>query len=49
MHALVAVDADARLSCELADTEEGDQFVSIDFTDIKDQDAQSESQMYYMD
>ena len=45
----MAVDAQARFTCEMAEDEDGDQVVHIDFTDVRDQDAQSTSTMYYMD
>lgn len=39
VHAIVAVEAQARFACEMLENEDGEPVASIDFTDIYDQDA----------
>ena len=49
VHAIVAVLAQARFTSELKEDEDGEIFVSLDFTDVHDQDAQSSSTQLYQD
>ena len=49
MHAIVAVDAEARFTSELNEDEDGEVVVALDFTDIHDQDGMSSSTQLYMD